>query len=127
MTLPTPLRKRDRLWQFLSSHGSTRGSSQNLLASSATSTSPPNSSGTLTVAQQNFQDRVFLLLPQQDQDTIRQQTVPNATDVNAVVQQALTAARQKQVICQSKRWTFTFCGHTLVLREKADNIVKWLD
>jgi ankyrin repeat domain-containing protein 50 len=23
--------------------------------------------------------------------------------------------------------TFTICGHTLVLQEKADNIVKWLD
>jgi hypothetical protein len=28
---------------------------------------------------------------------------------------------------KSKRWTFTFRGRTVVLREKAVNIVKWLD
>ena len=124
----TSLRKRDRLRQFLSLYGSPRGSSPNLPASSsATSTSQPNSSGTSTVTQRNFQDRVFLLLAQQDQDTIRQHTVPNATDVDAVVQQALTATKRKQAICQSKRWTFTFCGRAVILREKADSIVKWLD
>jgi hypothetical protein len=127
MTLGTPLRRRDRLRQFLSPNSSTRSSSQNIRASSATSTSQPNSSRTSTVTQQNFQDLVFLLLSQQDQDTIRQHTVPNSTDVDAVVQQALTATKQKGATCQSKRWTFTFCGHTVVLREKADNIIKWLD
>jgi hypothetical protein len=127
MTLATPLRKRDRLRQFLFLHGSTHGSSQNLPTSSAASTSQPNSSGTSTATQRNFLDRVFLLLAQQDQDTIRQYTLPNTKDIDAVVQQALTATRQKQATCQSKRWTFPFCGHTVVLREKADNIVKWLD
>jgi hypothetical protein len=126
MSLATRPRRRDRLLQFIS-HGPTRGSTQQLSASSAASTSRPNSSGTLIVRQQSFHDRVFVLLSQQDQDTIRQHTVQNATDIDVVVQQALTAARQKQAICQSKRWTFTFGGYTVVLREKADNIVKWLD
>jgi hypothetical protein len=67
MTQATPLRKRDRLRQFLSPGGSTRGSSQNLPASPATSTSQPKSSGTSTVTQRDFQDRVFLLLSQQNQ------------------------------------------------------------
>jgi len=53
--------------------------------------------------------------------------VTNTTDVDALVQQALAATRQKQTTCHAKRWTFTFRGHTVVLREKADNIVKWLD
>jgi len=119
MALPTRPRKRDRLRQLFSP-GSAGGSCQNVPA-------PPNSSATSIVGPQGFQDRVFLLLSQQDQDTIRQHTLPNATDVDAVVQQALTATREKQVICESKRWTVPFCGHTVVLREKADNIVKWLD
>jgi hypothetical protein len=127
MSLARPVRKRDRLRQFLSSHGSTRGSSQSLPTSSATSTSQSNASGTSAITQQNFQDRVFLLLAQQDQDIIRQYSLPNATDVDAVVQQALTATREKQATCQSKRWTFIFYGRTVILREKADNIVKWLD
>jgi hypothetical protein len=70
---------------------------------------------------------VFLHLSPQDQDTIQQHTVTNTTDVDALVQQALAATRQKQTTCQAKRWTFTFRGQTVVLREKADNIGKWLD
>lgn len=128
MTLATPARKRDRLRRFLTHHSSARGSGQSLpVSSSATSTSQTHSLGTSTITQRNFQDRVFLLLSQQDQNTVQQYIVPNATDIDAVVQHALTATRQKQATCQSKRWTFTFRGHTVILREKADNIVKWLD
>ena len=126
-TSAASLRKRHRLQQFLFPHRSARGDGQNLAAPSATSTSQSHALGTSTTPHQDFQDRVFLLLSPQDQDTIRQHIVPNATDVDAVVQQALTAARQKQAICQAKRRTFTFRGHTVVLREKADKIVKWLD
>jgi len=55
-----------------------------------------DASGTSIATRQDFQDRVFLLLPQQDQETIRQHTVPNAIDVDTIIQQALTATRQKQ-------------------------------
>lgn len=97
------------------------------------STSQPHTSGksitalTASVTRQDFANRVFLLLSQQDQYTIRQHLVPNATDVDTVVQQALAAIRQKQAICQAKRWTFKLRGHTVVLRDEADNVVKWLD
>jgi hypothetical protein len=80
-----------------------------------------------TATQQNFQTQVFLLLSPQDQDTIQQHRVTKTADVDAIVQQALAATRQKQTTCQAKRWTWTFRGHTVTLREKADNIIKWLD
>ncbi|KIW99831.1 uncharacterized protein Z518_10759 [Rhinocladiella mackenziei CBS 650.93] len=124
MALTTPGSKRHRFRQWFSSPRSTRGS---IPVSSATLTPQSNASGTSTATQRDFQGRVFLLLPPQDQDTIRQHTVPNARDVDAIVQQALTATRQKQAICQAKRWVFTFRGHTVVLRDKADNIVKWIE
>ncbi len=82
---------------------------------------------TSTLSRQDFKDRVFLRLSQLDQDTIRQNTVSNAKDVDAVVQQALAATKKKQATCQSKRWTFKLRGHTVVLREEADKVVKWLD
>lgn len=126
MALATPGGKRHKFRQWLSSHGSSR-TSKDLPSSPAPLTSQSNSSATLTTAQQDFQNRVFCLLSQRDQDTIRQHNVTNATAVDAIVQQALWATRQKQAICQSKRWSVTFRGHTIVLREKADNIVKWLD
>ena len=126
MALATPDGKRHKFRQWLSSHGSSR-TSKDLPSSPAPLTSQSNGSATLTIAQQDFQNRVFRLLSQRDQDTIRQHNVTNATAVDEIVQQALAATRQKQAICQSKRWSVTFRGHTIVLREKADNIVKWLD
>ncbi|OAP55758.1 hypothetical protein AYL99_09910 [Fonsecaea erecta] len=126
MTLSKPGGKRYKLRQWLSSYGSTPASSQTLPPSAPVTPQSPTST-TLTTVVQDFHNRVFSFLSQQDRDTIRQHSVTNATNVDEIVQQILTAARQKQTICQSKRWTVAFRGHTVVLREKADNIVKWLD
>jgi hypothetical protein len=126
MALATLGSKRHRFRQWLS-QGSTRSSGPNLAAPSVPSTSQSNPSAPSTATQQDFQTQVFLLLSRQDQDTIQQYLVTNTTDIDAIVQQALAATRQKQATCRAKRWTFTFGGHTVVLREKADNIVKWLD
>ena len=127
MALATPLSKRHRIRQWLP-FGSTHANRPNLPALFKPSTSHSNNAlGTSTATQLNFLNRVLLLLSQQDQDTIREHTVTNTTDVDAVVQQALDAASRKQATCQAKRWTFTFGGHTVVLRGKADNIMKWLD
>lgn len=123
----TPGSKRHRVRQWLSSHASSPSSSPNLPASSATSVLQPNVSLTSTAAQQDFQNRVLLLLSQQDQDTIRKYSVTNPTDDNAVIQQTLIATRNKQATCQAKKWTFTFSGHTVFLQEKAESIAKWLD
>lgn len=127
MSLATPDSKRSRFRQWLSARGSTPSGNPHSPAPSPAPTTQSNASGTSTATQQDFQTRVFLLLSSKDRDTIQQHTVTNTTDVDALVQQALAATRQKQTIYQAKRWTFTFRGHTVVLREKADNIVKWLD
>ncbi|KIX03042.1 uncharacterized protein Z518_06592 [Rhinocladiella mackenziei CBS 650.93] len=103
----------ERFRQRISSQGSTSGQSQNL----PTSTTTP----------QDFQTRVFRCLSGPDQETIRQHLLPDTGVIDTVVQQALTATSQKQKICQAKRWTFTFRGQTVVLREKAGNVVQWLD
>jgi hypothetical protein len=118
--------KRCRLRQWLSSRGPTQPGTHPL-PSPAPVTPQSTASTTLTTPAQDFHNRVISLLSQQDRDTIRQQSVTNATNIDEIVQHTLTAAKQKQAICQSKRWTVTFRGRTIVLREKADNIVKWLD
>src|ERR1700761_6641012 len=125
MSLATPGSKRNRFRQWLSSRGSTPAGSPNSPAPSQTSTTQSNASGTSTATQQDFQTQVILLLSPQDRDTIQQHSVTKTTDVDALLQQALAATRQKETICQAKRWTLTFRGHTVVLQEKADNIVKW--
>jgi hypothetical protein len=126
MSLATSGSKRNRIRQWLSSRGSTPASGPNLPAPSTTSTSQSNALGTTTATLPNFLDRVFLHLSPQDQDTIRLYTVTNTTVVDSLVQQALAATRQQQATCEAKRWTFTFGGHTVVLRD-LDKIVKWLD
>ena len=127
MSLATPGSKRSRFRQWLSSRGSTPPGNPNSPAPSPAPTTQSNASGTSTTTQQDFQTRVFLLLSSKDRDTIKQHSVTKTTDVDALVQQALAATRQKQTTCQANRWTFTFRGHPIILREKADNIVKWLD
>ncbi|OQV00709.1 NACHT domain-containing protein, partial [Cladophialophora immunda] len=130
MSLATPDSKRSRFRRLLSSRSSTPPSKPNSPAASPAASPAPatqfNASGTSTATQQDFQTRVFLLLSQQDQDTIQQHRV-KTTDVDALVQQVLAAARQKQTRCQETRWTWTFRGHTVTLQEEADNVIKWLD
>lgn len=64
----------------------------------------------------------------EDEQKILQQYTSHATkDVGAVLQSVLDAARGKQRLCESEQWTFTFSGRTLVLRNEAEKIVKWLD
>jgi ankyrin repeat domain-containing protein 50 len=90
-------------------------------------TSQSNTPGATIVTKQDFQVRVLQCLSQKDQDEVRKYTVTNTTDVDALVRQALAAARQKRELCEAKRWTFTFGSRKAVLGEKADSIVKWLD
>ena len=39
----------------------------------------------------------------------------------------MAAAMRKQEDCNAKRWTFTFAGRTVTLKEEADKVVQWLD
>jgi hypothetical protein len=125
MAPTTSGRKRDRLRKWLSS--GTVPSGTPVSSPVSISTSQPRSLGTSTTTQQGFQARVFCLLSSDTRDVIQRHSVTITNDVDALIQRALVATRQKQAICQAKRWTFPFRGHTVVLREKADNIVKWLD
>jgi hypothetical protein len=124
MSLPGPTSKR-RLFRKFFSRGSTQTSNLTLPQSPITSATP-SPTRTSTTTPQTFEDRVFEKLSQQEQDTIRRHVAPNAA-IGTLVQQALDMTQHKQEICQAKRWTVIFRGRTVVLREKADNIVKWLD
>ena len=51
----------------------------------------------------------------------------NASDIDVALEQALAAAKEKQRCCIEKRWTFTFTGRTVVVKEQADKVVGWLN
>ena len=70
---------------------------------------------------------MLALLSEQDQETIRPYVKSNAGGVHETVKEVLATANQARDVCQEKRWTTTFCGQPVVLRDKVDSIVKWLD
>lgn len=51
----------------------------------------------------------------------------STADINAVVRDALQTAKEKQRVCREKRWTLTFRGKEILLQDKADKVVEWLD
>ena len=38
----------------------------------------------------------------------------------------LQAAKEKQRVCEEKRWRFIIAGRTIILKEVADKVVHWL-
>lgn len=74
-----------------------------------------------------FLDDALRRLSDRDQQILQPFILPNSSDVGEAIEQSLAAARQKRLDCESKRWTFTFAGRMVILKEEADKIVRWLD
>ena len=62
-----------------------------------------------------------------DRATLREYVVPTSNDVDLALRQALAAAEEKQRYCIEKRWTFTFAGRKVTLKEEADKVIHWLN
>lgn len=66
-------------------------------------------------------------LSDDDRATLQDYICHNASDINLALEQALAAAKEKQRCCIEKRWTFTFIGRTVVVKEEADMVIGWLN
>jgi len=88
--------------------------------SSSQATSTPSSNP-------NLLHDVLKRLSDDDRATLQDYIFHNASDIDLALEQALAAAKKKQRCCIEKRWTFTFTGRTVVLKEKADKVVGWLN
>lgn len=75
----------------------------------------------------NLLHNVLRRLSEEDRATLQEYTFHNASDINLALEQALAAAKEKQRCCIEKRWTFTFTGRTVILKDKADKVVGWLN
>jgi len=53
--------------------------------------------------------------------------LPAVEDIDSVLLSSFNAAKDKQRLCENKRWTFTIRGHTVRLGDEADKVVRWLD
>ena len=87
--------------------------------SSSQTTSTPSSNP-------NLVHNVLRRLSDGDRAVLQAYTCHNASDIHLALEQALAAAKEKQRCCIEKRWTFTFTGRTVLLKEKADKVVGWL-
>ncbi|KAL8823663.1 MAG: hypothetical protein Q9191_005655 [Dirinaria sp. TL-2023a] len=70
---------------------------------------------------------VLKRLSEDDRATLQDCTSHNVSNIDLALEQALAAAKEKQRCCIEKRWTFTIKGRTVVMKEKADKVVGWLN
>ncbi len=89
-----------------------------LLSPQATSTPPSNP---------DLFDDVLKRLSDDDRAILQDYILNNASDIDLALEQALAAAKEKQRCCIEKRWTFTFTGRAVDVKEEADKVVGWLD
>ena len=75
----------------------------------------------------DFLNKALQLLSEQERATIQEHILPTVEDIDSMLLCAFNAAKDKQRLCESKRWVFTFRGHTLRLGDEADKVVRWLD
>ena len=65
-------------------------------------------------------DNALKRLLDSDRATLREYVVPTSNDVDLALRRALAAAEKKQRYRIEKRWTFTFAGRKVTLKEEAD-------
>jgi hypothetical protein len=75
----------------------------------------------------NILDNALKRLLDCDRATLREYVLPTSNDADLALRQALAAAEKKQLYCMEKRWTFTFAGRTVTLKEEADKVIRWLN
>ena len=97
-----------------------------LLTAGAAPLSSPQATSTPS-SNPNLLHDVLKRLSDDDRATLQDYMFHNASDIDLALEQALTAAKEKQRCCIEKRWTFTFTGRTVVVKEEADKVVGWLN
>lgn len=75
----------------------------------------------------DFLDAALRLLSDGNRKTLQPYILSANGEINKALESSLTAAKQMQGEWAAKRWTFTFAGRTVTLKEEADKIVRWLD
>ena len=75
----------------------------------------------------NLLHNVLKRLSDNNRVTLQDYIFYNAKDTDLALEKALAAAKEKQRYYVEKRWTFIFKGRTVILKEKADKVVGWLN
>jgi hypothetical protein len=85
----------------------------------------PSSPSTFATAQ--LLQHALHCLKDEERTTIERHIPLASIDIQSAVQGAIKAANDKRQACLDNRWSFTLNGRNVVLREKADKVVHWLN
>lgn len=66
-------------------------------------------------------------VPSRERILLERYIPSTSTEASKAVTDALSAVMEKRQICLDKRWSLNIGGRTVVLREVADNVIRWLD
>jgi ankyrin repeat domain-containing protein 50 len=86
---------------------------------------PPSSPSTFATAQ--LLQNVLHRLKDEERTTIERHIPLVSIDIQSAVQGAINAANDKRQACLDNRWSCTLNGRNVILREKAEKVVHWLD
>nr|POF18023.1 high-affinity glucose transporter [Quercus suber] len=100
----------------LLSHPSTSSPS-----ASASQTALPLSPGSRLLAE------ALSLLQPKEREIIEEHRAHGVVDINATVDHAYGAALRQKQACEDKSWQWNVRGRTVVLRDEADKVLRWLD
>lgn len=67
------------------------------------------------------------LLGSKERETIEKYGAHGVADISAAVDQAYGAALNHKQVCEDKSWQWSFRGRTVVLRDEANKVLRWLD
>lgn len=66
-------------------------------------------------------------LSDDDRATLQDYMFHNVSNIDLTLEQVLVATKKKQRCCIEKRWTFTFMRQIVVVKEKIDKMIDWLN
>ncbi|RMZ91481.1 hypothetical protein DV736_g1283, partial [Chaetothyriales sp. CBS 134916] len=75
----------------------------------------------------NILEDALQRLSDSERATLGDYILPTADDIDSALRQSLAAVTEKQRHCTEKRWTFTFAGRKVTLKDEADKVVRWLN
>lgn len=71
--------------------------------------------------------KALTLLRPEERKTVEKYVVHGVANINIAVAEAYKAALGHKQACEDKSWRWSFRGRTVVLRDEADKVLRWLD
>ncbi len=97
-----------------------------LLIADAVSLSSSQTISTLSSSSNLLHD-ALKWLSDDDQATLQDYMSHNVSDIDLMLEEVLVVTKKKQRCCIEKRWTFTFTKRIIVVKEKTDKMIDWLN